>query len=156
MYIGSSSTVRMGCTGRLGSSTIFRSHMLSGGASRLKVGIDPWLQPAENPREQILNREFVDGRLLLQRSPEERDPVLQRLRRIEGQVRGLQQMLEQDRYCVDELQQINAIQAAMREVSLLIVGQHVSAGLERAVSEGDIEAGVEEIRVVLRALMRQP
>jgi CsoR family transcriptional regulator, copper-sensing transcriptional repressor len=103
-----------------------------------------------------LDREFVDGRLQLQRLPEEREPILQRLRRIEGQVRGLQQMLEQDRYCIDELQQINAIQAAMREVSLLIVGQHVSAGIDRAVKEGDIDAGVEEIRAVLRALMRQP
>jgi CsoR family transcriptional regulator, copper-sensing transcriptional repressor len=103
-----------------------------------------------------LDREFVDGRLMLQRSPEEREPILQRLRRIEGQVRGLQQMLEQDRYCVDELQQINAIQAAMREVSLLIVGQHMSAGIDRAVHEGDVAAGVEEIRAVLRALMRQP
>jgi CsoR family transcriptional regulator, copper-sensing transcriptional repressor len=103
-----------------------------------------------------LDREFIDGRLELRRQTEEREPILQRLRRIEGQVRGLQQMLEQDRYCGDELQQINAIQAAMREVSLLLVSQHVAAGLDRAVKEGDIEAGVEEIRAVLRALMRQP
>ena len=96
----------------------------------------------------------MDGRLLLHRSPEEREPLLQRLRRVEGQVRGLHQMLEQDRYCVDELQQINAITAAMREVSLLIVSQHVTAGIDRAVKEGDVEAGVEEVRVVLRTLMR--
>ena len=102
-----------------------------------------------------MDREFVDGRLQLQREPAEREPILQRLRRIEGQVRGLHQMLEQDRYCVEELQQINAIVAAMREVSLLIVSQHVSAGLDRAVKEGDIDAGVEEIRGVLRALLRQ-
>ena len=96
----------------------------------------------------------MDGRLLLHRSPEEREPLLQRLRRVGGQVRGLHQMLEQDRYCVDELQQINAITAAMREVSLLIVSQHVTAGIDRAVKEGDVEAGVEEVRVVLRTLMR--
>ena len=96
----------------------------------------------------------MDGRLLLHRSPEEREPLLQRLRRVEGQVRGLHQMLEQDRYCVDELQQINAITAAMREVSLMIVSQHVTAGIDRAVKEGDVEAGVEEVRVVLRTLMR--
>ena len=101
-----------------------------------------------------MEREFVDGRLLLHRSPEEREPLLQRLRRVEGQVRGLHQMLEQDRYCVDELQQINAITAAMREVSLMIVSQHVTAGIDRAVKEGDVEAGVEEVRVVLRTLMR--
>ena len=102
-----------------------------------------------------MDRKFVDGRLLLERTAEEREPLLQRLRRIEGQVRGLQQMLEQDRYCLDELQQINAIVAAIREVSLLIVGQHVSAGLERAIQEGDPGAGVEEMKTILRAALRQ-
>ena len=102
-----------------------------------------------------MDRKFVDGRLLLERTAEEREPLLQRLRRIEGQVRGLQQMLEQDRYCLDELQQINAIVAATREVSLLIVGQHVSAGLERAIQEGDPAAGVEEMKTILRAALRQ-
>ena len=99
-----------------------------------------------------MDRKFVDGRLLLERTAEEREPLLQRLRRIEGQVRGLQQMLEQDRYCLDEL---NAIVAATREVSLLIVGQHVSAGLERAIQEGDPAAGVEEMKTILRAALRQ-
>ena len=102
-----------------------------------------------------MQREFGDGRLRLARTPEEREPILKRLRRGEGQVRGLQQMIEQDRYCLDELQQVNAVMAAMREVSLIVVGQHLDAGLDRAVKEDEIEAGVEELKSVLRAVLRQ-
>ena len=102
-----------------------------------------------------MDHEFVDGRLYLYRTPEEREPILQRLRRIEGQVRGLQQMLEQDRYCVDELQQANAVVAAMREVALLISGQHLAAGVECAKQSADPAAVLEDLKSVLRAAVRQ-
>jgi len=102
-----------------------------------------------------LNDDFVDGRLLIERTAEEREPLIQRLRRIEGQVRGLQQMIEQDRYCLEEVQQINAILAATKEVSLLLVSQHMTVGLERALRENDTANGIEEIKTVLRAALRQ-
>jgi DNA-binding FrmR family transcriptional regulator len=102
-----------------------------------------------------LNDDFVDGRLLLERTAEEREPLIQRLRRIEGQVRGLQQMIEQDRYCLEEVQQINAILAATKEVSVLLVSQHMTVGLERALRENDTANGIEEIKTVLRAALRQ-
>jgi len=102
-----------------------------------------------------LNDDFVDGRLLFERTAEEREPLIQRLRRIEGQVRGLQQMIEQDRYCLEEVQQINAILAATKEVSVLLVSQHMTVGLERALRENDTANGIEEIKTVLRAALRQ-
>ena len=102
-----------------------------------------------------MNDDFVDGRLLFERTAEEREPLIQRLRRIEGQVRGLQQMIEQDRYCLEEVQQINAILAATKEVSLLLVSQHMTVGLERALRENDTANGIEEIKTVLRAALRQ-
>jgi DNA-binding FrmR family transcriptional regulator len=101
-----------------------------------------------------VEHEFVDNRLLLRRTPEERMPILQRLRRIEGQVRGLQQMLEQDRYCLDELQQANAVIAAMREVALLIASQHLVAGVDHAVAGNSQDALLDEMKAVLRAAMR--
>lgn len=103
-----------------------------------------------------MNYEWRDGRLHLQRSAEERDPLIQRLRRIEGQVRGLQQMVEADRHCMDEMQQINAVMSALREVALILVSQHVAAGLERGSREGDAQAATEEIKAVIRAALRQP
>jgi DNA-binding FrmR family transcriptional regulator len=51
-------------------------------------------------------------------------PLLNRLRRIEGQVRGVQGMVEDDRYCIDVLTQISAIQAALDKVALELVDDH--------------------------------
>jgi DNA-binding FrmR family transcriptional regulator len=102
-----------------------------------------------------VEHEFTDGRLYLRRTAAEREPILQRLRRIEGQVRGLQQMLEQDRYCLDEIQQANAISAATREVALLISSQHLAAGIDCATGSADQAAVLEEIKAVLRVAIRQ-
>ncbi len=79
---------------------------------------------------------------------------MQRLRRIEGQVRGLIQMIEADRYCLDEVQQANAITAAVREVALLILTSHLDAGVDYAVRSGQAEAATQEVSAVLRAALR--
>ena len=102
-----------------------------------------------------MDHEFNEGRLYLHRTLEEREPLLKRLRRIEGQVRGLQQMIENDRYCLDEVQQINAITAALREVALLVISQHLTAAVDFAVKAQDGEMAIEEMVTVLRAALRQ-
>ena len=102
-----------------------------------------------------MDHEFRDGRLLLRRTPEQKAPLLQRLRRIEGQVRGLQQMVEEDRYCLDGVQQANAVTSAVREVALLIIQDHLAAAVEHAVVSGDGDASIKEMVSVLRAAMRQ-
>lgn len=102
-----------------------------------------------------MDHEFRDGRLYLHRTPEEQEPLLKRLLRIEGQVRGLRQMIEADRYCLDEVQQTNAITAATREVALLIIQQHLAAAVEHAVNAGDGADAINDMVAVLRAAMRQ-
>ena len=102
-----------------------------------------------------MDHEFRDGRFLLRRTPEQKAPLLQRLRRIEGQVRGLQQMVEEDRYCLDGVQQANAVTSAVREVALLIIQDHLAAAVEHAVVSGDGDASIKEMVSVLRAAMRQ-
>ncbi len=99
--------------------------------------------------------EFSDGRLHLHRTVEEKEPLLQRLGRIEGQVRGVRQMVENDRYCLDEVQQANAITAAMREVALLIISDHLTAAVDFAVQSQNGKAAVKEMIAVLRAGLRQ-
>jgi DNA-binding FrmR family transcriptional regulator len=99
--------------------------------------------------------EFRDGRLHLSRTPEEKEPLLQRLRRIEGQVRGVRQMVEDDRYCLDEVQQANAITAGMRQLALLIISDHLTAAVDFAVQSQDGAAAVREMIEVLRAGLRQ-
>ena len=83
-----------------------------------------------------MDHEFKEGRLYLRRTSDERAPIVARLARIEGQVRGIRQMIEEDRYCGDEIQQANAVTSAMREVAVLIISQHLSAGVEHALPLG--------------------
>ncbi len=102
-----------------------------------------------------MEHEFIGGRLYLRRDAAEKEPLVQRLSRVEGQVRGLRQMIEADRYCLDEVQQANAITAAVREVVLLIISQHLTAGIDFAVKSKDQPAAISDMISVLRAAMRQ-
>ena len=70
-------------------------------------------------------------------------------------MRGLQQMVEEDRYCLDGVQQANAVTSAVREVALLIIQDHLAAAVEHAVVSGDGDASIKEMVSVLRAAMRQ-
>jgi DNA-binding FrmR family transcriptional regulator len=66
-----------------------------------------------------------------------KDSVLKRLQRIEGQVRGLIRMVEEDRYCIDVVTQISAAQAALRRVEEEILRDHVSNCVENAITSGN-------------------
>jgi DNA-binding FrmR family transcriptional regulator len=102
----------------------------------------------------VTESRLIDGRLELRRSDEDKKPLLRRLNKIEGQVRGLRTMIEEDRYCLDEVQQINAVTAALREVALLIISQHVAQGVQLAVREQESDGAVEDVMRVLAAAMR--
>lgn len=85
----------------------------------------------------------------------DKDNLLKRLRRMEGQVRGLQQMVEDDRYCLDVVQQINALTAAAREVALLILSDHLKGCVTAATSGEDQDAAIKEMMTVLGKALRQ-
>jgi len=63
--------------------------------------------------------------------------ALKRLRRIEGQVRGLSRMVEKDRYCIDIVTQISAVRAALRRAEEEILRDHVAHCVEGAIASGD-------------------
>ena len=63
--------------------------------------------------------------------------TLKRLKRIEGQVRGLARMVEDDRYCIDIVTQIGAVRAALRRAEEEILRDHVAHCVEHAISSGD-------------------
>jgi DNA-binding FrmR family transcriptional regulator len=63
--------------------------------------------------------------------------VLKRFSRIEGQVRGLSRMVEDDRYCIDIVTQISAVRAALRRVEEEVLCDHVGHCVERAIASGD-------------------
>jgi DNA-binding FrmR family transcriptional regulator len=60
-----------------------------------------------------------------------------RLNRVEGQVRGLARMVEEDRYCIDVVTQIAAVRAALRRIEELVLKDHVSHCVEHAIASGD-------------------
>ena len=63
--------------------------------------------------------------------------VLKRLKRIEGQVRGLTRMVEQDRYCIDVVTQISAVRAALRKAEEEVLRDHVAHCVEHAIASGN-------------------
>ena len=68
-----------------------------------------------------------------------REAALKRLHRLEGQVRGIARMVEEDRYCVDVLTQIAAVRAALKGVEKLVIEDHAAHCIEDALASGDRE-----------------
>ena len=69
--------------------------------------------------------------------PEAKASCLKRLGRIEGQVRGLARMVEEDRYCIDVVTQVSAVRAALRRLEEEILRDHVAHCVAHAISSGD-------------------
>jgi len=72
-----------------------------------------------------------------------KDDYLARLRRIEGQVRGLERMVDQDKYCIDILTQVSAVTRALQSVALGLLDEHLSHCVTQAVAEGGDAAGAK-------------
>jgi len=81
-----------------------------------------------------------NGKKAVAVDPETKAGNLRRLRRLEGQIRGLQKMIEEDRYCPDILIQISAAQEALRTVSRELMGNHLRHCVAKAISEGPAES----------------
>jgi len=86
----------------------------------------------------------------------DRQLLLRRLSRVEGQVRGIARMIERDEYCIDILQQTAALRAAVDAVSLLVLEDHVAGCLRTAVATGDATAYTEEVMDVVRRTLGRP
>lgn len=70
----------------------------------------------------------------------DKEAIQKRLRRIEGQVRGIQRMVEEDRYCIDILEQVSAATKALQAVALSLLDDHLSHCVSDAVRKGGDEA----------------
>lgn len=80
--------------------------------------------------------------------------LLNRLKRVEGQVRGIQQMVESDRYCVDILHQISAVQAAMNRVALILLEDHTQHCVANAIKNEDSEEAIKELMDVMKTMTK--
>jgi CsoR family transcriptional regulator, copper-sensing transcriptional repressor len=84
-----------------------------------------------------------------------KDGILKRLRRVEGQVRGIAGMVENDRYCLDVLQQISAAQAALDKVALALVDDHTRHCVLGAAPENQEEMRAELMTALTRLVGRR-
>ena len=87
------------------------------------------------------------------RQEAEYQDLLKRLNRIEGQVRGVKKMLEEDRYCVDILTQVSAVQAALNSFNKELLARHIKTCVSEDIKEGNEEA-VDELCELLKKLMK--
>ena len=87
------------------------------------------------------------------RSPEEQKKLLNRLKRIEGQVRGLQAMIERDAYCYDILTQSAAVNAAINAFNKEILAHHIEGCVARDIREGKDEV-IGELVSIMQKLMK--
>ena len=86
----------------------------------------------------------------------DKEDVLKRLKRIEGQVRGLQRMVDEDTYCIDVLTQVAAATKALQSVALQLLGDHLSHCVHDALAEGGTAAEdkVREAQAAIERLVR--
>ncbi len=83
-----------------------------------------------------------------------KDKCLQRLSRIEGQVRGIARMVGEDRYCIDIITQMAAVQAALRKVEAEILQNHVNTCVARAIASGDADEQRKKVAELMEVLNR--
>ena len=86
------------------------------------------------------------------RSVKQKDGLINRLNRVEGQIRGIKGMIEKDVYCDDVLNQIAAVQAAMKSISKLVLEGHMKSCLIERVQSGDVEV-VDELLDTIRRML---
>src|SRR5215212_10093212 len=84
-----------------------------------------------------------------------KDQLRGRLRRIEGQVRGIERMIDDDRYCIDVLTQISAVQAALDKVALGLLDGHARHCVVGGQGPGDSEQLTDELMAAVGRLMRR-
>lgn len=83
-----------------------------------------------------------------------KDQLLKRLARIEGQVRGVAKMIEDDRYCIDVLTQLGAVDTALEAVAIKVLEEHVQHCVAGALASGDVKEANDKSRELLEAVQR--
>ena len=84
----------------------------------------------------------------------DKEALIKRLHRIEGQVRGVEKMVEDDRYCIDILTQISAVSTALESLGFKILDDHVNHCVAGAIASGDGAAAAEKTQELLAAVHR--
>ena len=89
------------------------------------------------------------------RYAKDKPSLLARMKKVEGQARGIQRMIEEDRYCIDIVQQLTALSSAADEVSLLVLQGHIEGCVTDAIREQHGEAHIKELMDTVAKAMRR-
>jgi CsoR family transcriptional regulator, copper-sensing transcriptional repressor len=84
----------------------------------------------------------------------DKSKLLKRLNRVEGQVRGIAKMIEDDRYCVDVLTQVAAVRSALDAMALQMLRDHTHGCVQGAIRSGKGDAAIDELMVVVEKFAR--
>ena len=87
----------------------------------------------------------------------DKESLLARMRKIQGQARGIEKMIADDRYCIDIVQQLTALGSAVEEVSLLILESHIEGCVSNAIrsDQEEGEAHIKELMKVIRKALKR-
>lgn len=88
----------------------------------------------------------------LENLPKEKKEALDRIRTVIGHARGIESMIEEERYCIDVLKQIAAVQSSLSKLANLLTKDHMRVCLSEAIKEGEGEGKIEELVEVLKYL----
>ena len=91
---------------------------------------------------------------LVQRAETQTSALAKRLNRIEGQIRGIGRMIDEDRYCIDILTQVSAVQSALDALGLELLEHHLHGCVQHAVRSGDGAHAIDEALAVIRRFAR--
>ncbi len=86
---------------------------------------------------------------------QDKEKLIARLKRAEGQVKGVMRMVEEGRYCPDILQQVAAVTAAMDEVSLILLRSHINGCVKDAIEQHQGDEPIEDLIAVVRKVIRR-
>ena len=89
------------------------------------------------------------------RYTKDKPSLLARMRKIEGQTKGIQRMIEDGRYCIDIVQQLTALSAAIDEVSLLVLESHIEGCVAGAIRDQQGEGHIKELMTTIRKAMKR-
>lgn len=89
------------------------------------------------------------------RYAKDKEAILARIKKIQGQARGIEQMVENDRYCIDIVQQLTALSSAADEVSMLMLENHIEGCVAEAIREEHGEAHIQELMKTIRKAVKR-
>ena len=86
---------------------------------------------------------------------QKKETLMTRMRRIEGQAKGIEKMIEDERYCIDILQQLKALSSAADEVALIVLQNHIEGCVTDAIREQRSEDYIKELMTTIRKAMKR-